>query len=91
MNDIMELAKSIGTPAGMLAAIVFFLSRSGKFLGPMVEKLFIAHLGMVEALKTSAEKTQPMIANQHGMITDIHKVVVTDKPHSRCQPTDKTT
>lgn len=80
MSEIAELAKSIGTPAGMLAAMVFFLSRCGKFLGPMVEKLFAAHCGMVESLKQAVEKTQPMISEQHGMISDIHHVVV---PNSR--------
>ncbi len=79
MDDITELLKSIGTPAGMLAAIVFFLSRASKFLGPMVEKLFAAHVGMVESLKASVEKTQPMLTEQHGMISDIHEEVVTNK------------
>lgn len=79
MDDFTELAKSIGTPAGMLAAIVFFLSRSGKFLGPMVEKLFAAHISMVDSLKATVDSTQPMLKSQHGMITDIHGVVVTDK------------
>ena len=79
MQDFTELLKSIGTPAGMLAALVFFLSRAGNFLAPMVEKLFAAHCGMVESLKSAVEKTQPMLTEQHGMITDIHEVVVPQK------------
>lgn len=79
MDDFKSLLTSVGTPAGMLAAIVYFLSRSGKFLGPMVEKLFVAHVGMVDSLRAAAEKTQPLLQEQHEMITDIHGVVVTDK------------
>ena len=79
MDDFTELLKSIGTPAGMLAALVYFLSRAGKFLGPMVEKLFTAHVGMVGSLQQAVEKTQPMLTEQHGMITDIHEEVVSKK------------
>ena len=88
MNDFLELAKSIGTPAGMLAAIIYFLSRAGKFLGPMIEKLFTAHVAMVESLKTTNETTQPLIQSQHGMITDIHEVVV---PANRAAPPPRST
>ncbi len=81
--NLTELLKSFGTPAGMLAALAFFGSKAGKFFRPLVEQLFAAHIGMVNSLQKTVEKSQPMLEEQHGMVKEIHDEVVSKgKPPS---------
>ena len=76
MNDLTQLFKDVGTPLGVLIALLYGTHRAAKFLAPWVEKLFASHLGMVDALKSNAEHSQPIIKDTHVMVGDIHDAVV---------------
>jgi hypothetical protein len=90
MNELIQIVKDVGAPLAILFVLIRAIGRLGKFMAPMVEQLFRSHVGMVDALKNSAEKTQPLIESTHEMTKDIHVAVVEDgRPRPSLEETNQ--
>jgi flagellar biogenesis protein FliO len=66
--DLLQVFSQLGLPAGLIVTGVYFLSRLGQYMAPLLAQVTDKHIELIETLKEQSVKQTSLLESQNQVL-----------------------